>query len=114
MSVAISTPTSWCPILHSSALAASKAELGKDAVILGHHCPRDEVVKSAELKDRKVNLLDPSVCVCTTMFRITLQHLLWALENLGEGKVANRISVDEQTRHYAKAALDRMLSLHER
>jgi quinolinate synthase len=67
-----------------------------------------------ELKDRKVIPLDPSVCVCTTMFRITPQHLLWALENLGEGKIVNQISVDEQTRHYAKAALDRMLSLHER
>jgi quinolinate synthase len=65
-----------------------------------------------ELKDRKVISLDPSVCVCTTMFRITPQHLLWALENLGEGKIVNQISVDERTRHYARVALDRMLSLH--
>ncbi len=64
-----------------------------------------------ELKDRKVVSLDPSVCVCTTMFRITPVHLLWALENLGAGKVVNRISVDERTRHYARVALDRMLSL---
>lgn len=67
---------------------------------------------SKELRDRKVISLDPSVCVCTTMFRITPQHLLWALENLGEGKIVNQISVDERTRHYAKVALDRMLSLH--
>ncbi len=64
-----------------------------------------------ELKNHKVISLDPSVCVCTTMFRITPQHLLWALENLGEGNVVNRISVDERTRHYARVALDRMLSL---
>jgi quinolinate synthase len=64
-----------------------------------------------ELKDHKVISLDPSVCVCTTMFRITPQHLLWALENLGEGNVVNRISVDERTRHHARLALDRMLSL---
>jgi quinolinate synthase len=64
-----------------------------------------------ELKDRKVISLDSSVCVCTTMFRITPQHLLWALENLGAGNVVNRISVDERTRHYARVALDRMLSL---
>ena len=64
-----------------------------------------------ELKNHKVFSLDPSVCVCTTMFRITPQHLLWALENLGEGNVVNRISVDERTRHYARVALDRMLSL---
>src|SRR2546423_1594928 len=66
---------------------------------------------SKVLQDHKVISLDPSVCVCTTMFRITPQHLLWALENLGEGNVVNRISVDERTRHHARVALDRMLSL---
>jgi quinolinate synthase len=64
-----------------------------------------------ELQDHRVISLDPSVCVCTTMFRITPQHLLWALENLGSGNVVNQISVDERTRHYARIALDRMLSL---
>jgi quinolinate synthase len=64
-----------------------------------------------ELKDHKVISLDPSVCVCTTMFRITPHHLLWALENLGSGNVVNQITVDERTRHYARIALDRMLSL---
>jgi len=66
---------------------------------------------SRELTDRKVMSLDPSVCVCTTMFRITPVHLLWALENLGAGKIVNQISVDERTRHFARVALDRMLSL---
>jgi len=66
---------------------------------------------SKELKSHKVISLDPSVCVCTTMFRITPQHLLWALENLGEGNIVNRITVDERTRHHARVALDRMLSL---
>jgi quinolinate synthase len=64
-----------------------------------------------ELTDRKVMSLDPSVCVCTTMFRITPTHLLWALENLAAGNVVNHISVDERTRHYARVALDRMLGL---
>jgi quinolinate synthase len=64
-----------------------------------------------ELKDHRVISLDPSVCVCTTMFRITPHHLLWALENLGSGNVVNQISVDERTRHYARIALDRMLTL---
>jgi quinolinate synthase len=66
---------------------------------------------SKELKSHKVISLDPSVCVCTTMFRITPQHLLWALENLGEGNIVNRIIVDERTRHHARVALDRMLAL---
>jgi len=66
---------------------------------------------SKELQNHKVISLDSSVCVCTTMFRITPQHLLWVLENLGEGNVVNRISVDERTRHHARVALDRMLRL---
>jgi quinolinate synthase len=64
-----------------------------------------------EFPDRTVISLDPHVCVCTTMFRISPQHLLWALENLGEGRVVNRIAVDDKTRGWAKVALDRMLSL---
>jgi quinolinate synthase len=67
---------------------------------------------SKELPDRKIISLDPSVCVCTTMFRITPQHLLWTLENLVGGNVVNPITVDEQTRHFARTALSRMLSLH--
>lgn len=66
---------------------------------------------SKTLRDRKIMSLDPSVCVCTTMFRITPRHLLWTLENLAAGKVVNRISVDERTRHFARIALDRMLTL---
>ncbi len=66
---------------------------------------------SKELTDRSVISLDPSVCVCTTMFRITPQHLLWALENLAEGRVVNRISVGENARHWGRVALERMLSL---
>src|SRR5882672_10012017 len=66
---------------------------------------------SKELPDRQVMSLDSSVCVCTTMFRITPVHLLWALENLGAGKAVNQISVDERTRKFARIALDRMLSL---
>jgi quinolinate synthase len=64
-----------------------------------------------ELKDKTVISLDPSVCVCTTMFRITPNHLLWALDNLAAGNVVNRITVDEKTRAHARVALDRMLTL---
>jgi quinolinate synthase len=64
-----------------------------------------------ELPDHRVISLDPNVCICTTMFRITPQHLLWALENITEGNIVNRISVSERTRHFARVALDRMLSL---
>jgi quinolinate synthase len=64
-----------------------------------------------QLPDRTVFSLDPHVCICTTMFRISPQHLLWALENLVEGRVVNRICVDRETRRGARIALERMLSL---
>jgi quinolinate synthase len=67
---------------------------------------------SKDLEDHTVISLDSSMCVCTTMFRITPAHLLWALENLASGKIVNQISVDERTRHFAKIALERMLLLH--
>ena len=67
---------------------------------------------SKECTDRRVMSLDSSVCVCTTMFRISPQHLLWTLENLVEGCVVNRIAVADETRHWARTALERMLSLH--
>ncbi|MGH9793452.1 MAG: quinolinate synthase NadA [Candidatus Acidiferrales bacterium] len=61
--------------------------------------------------EKKIISLDTSVCVCTTMFRITPQHLCWALENLVEGHVVNRIRVDQGTRRWARLALERMLNL---
>jgi quinolinate synthase len=48
-------------------------------------------------------------CLCSTMYRIDPQHLLWSLDELAVGRVVNRIKVDEQTRHCARVALQRML-----
>ncbi len=64
-----------------------------------------------QVKDRTVMSLDPGVCVCTTMFRITPHHLLWALENLAAGRIVNRITADDRTRYLARLALERMLNL---
>ena len=61
--------------------------------------------------DKQVVFLDKSVCYCSTMNRIDLPHLVWAMENLVEGRVVNRIDVDKDTAHWAKVALDRMLAL---
>ena len=55
--------------------------------------------------------LDKTVCYCSTMNRIDLPHLVWALEELVAGRVVNQITVDPDTAHYAKVALDRMLAL---
>ncbi|HEV2386429.1 MAG TPA: quinolinate synthase NadA [Candidatus Acidoferrales bacterium] len=64
-----------------------------------------------QLRDCRIISLDPHVCVCTTMFRISPQHLAWTLENLAEDRVVNRVRVDDQTRRWARVALERMLEL---
>ncbi len=62
-------------------------------------------------EDKEIVFLDRTVCFCSTMNRIDLPHLVWALESLADGKVVNRITVDPETEHFAKLALDRMLAL---
>ncbi|MGB8650205.1 MAG: quinolinate synthase NadA [Mycobacteriales bacterium] len=61
--------------------------------------------------DKTVVFLDKTVCFCSTMNRIDLPHLVWALEELVAGRVPNRITVDPETARYAKQALDQMLAL---
>ena len=60
---------------------------------------------------KRVITLDDTGCLCTTMYRISPQHLAWALENLVEGRVVNRIQVRPGVKHWAKVALDRMLEV---
>ena len=61
--------------------------------------------------EQKIIVLSDCQCLCTTMYRIDLPHLCWALENLVEGKVVNQIKVDAQTRKWATVALHRMLQI---
>ena len=61
--------------------------------------------------DKQIMFLDRTVCYCSTMNRIDLPHLVWALEELVAGRVPNRITVDDETARYARIALDRMLAL---
>jgi quinolinate synthase len=62
-------------------------------------------------KGKKVITLDDTGCLCTTMFRISPQHLCWVLENLVEGRVVNQIKVRADVKHWARVALDRMLEV---
>jgi quinolinate synthase len=55
--------------------------------------------------------LDQFGCLCSTMFRVSPNHLLWILEGLVEGRVHNRIVVSDEQKHWNKVALDRMLSI---
>jgi quinolinate synthase len=65
----------------------------------------------AETPDKTVVSLDPLICPCSTMFRIDAAHLCWVLENLVQGTVVNRITVDPETTEWAKVALERMLAI---
>jgi quinolinate synthase len=61
--------------------------------------------------DRTVFSLDQFGCLCSTMFRVSPNHLLWVLEGLVDGDVHNRIVVPDHQKHWTKVALDRMLSI---
>ena len=62
--------------------------------------------------DMKIEMLDPIVCVCSTMYRIDPAHLLWALENFVAGTIVNEIVVPEEVKEGALLALNRMLQFH--
>ena len=65
-----------------------------------------------EHPDKTVVFLDRTVCFCATMNRIDLPHLVWAMENLLDGRVVNRVSVDPQVAEWARVALARMLQIN--
>jgi quinolinate synthase len=64
-----------------------------------------------ENPDKNVIFLDKTICYCSTMNRIDLPHLVWAMESLVNGKVVNQISVSPEIAKHAKVALERMLAL---
>jgi quinolinate synthase len=61
--------------------------------------------------DKTVYSLDQFGCLCSTMFRVSPNHLLWILEGLLEGEVHNRIEVPAHQKHWTRVALDRMLAI---
>jgi len=62
-------------------------------------------------ENKTVKFMSPTVCMCSTMFRIDLQHLAWVLENLVENNVVNRITVPVKVANSARIALQRMLQI---
>ena len=61
--------------------------------------------------EKTVVTLDPFGCLCSTMFRVSPNHLLWVLEGLVEGKIHNQITVAEPEKSLARLSLDRMLEV---
>jgi quinolinate synthase len=61
--------------------------------------------------DKQVLFLDKTVCYCSTMNRIDLPHLVWAMESVLAGHIVNEIKVDPTTARFSKLALEQMLAL---
>jgi quinolinate synthase len=66
---------------------------------------------AANNPDKEVIFLDKAVCYCSTMNRIDLPHLVWAMESVVNGRIVNEIRVDEQVAKFSKIALEQMLAL---
>jgi quinolinate synthase len=71
----------------------------------------NRLAKEFAPQGKHIVTLDETGCLCTTMYRISPQHLAWALENLVEGRVVNRIQVRDGVKYWARVALDRMLEI---
>lgn len=71
----------------------------------------NRLAEEMKVKGTTIESLSGCQCMCTTMYRISPQRLLWALDNLAEGKIVNQISVHPEARQWAVVALNRMLKL---
>ena len=87
----------------SSSPAGSKWAIGTELNLVSR--------LAANNPDKEIVFLDKTVCYCSTMNRIDLPHLVWAMESIVAGHVVNEIKVDERVAKYSKLALDQMLAL---
>src|SRR5206468_6917476 len=86
--------------------SSSKWAIGTEVILVNRLQDR--------FRDKEIHLLAPDLCMCATMYRIAPQNLAWAMDNLVDGVVVNEIVVDDETKRYAKIALDRMISMTEK
>lgn len=63
------------------------------------------------MPEKRIAILSKDFCMCATMYRISPQNLLWALESIVSGEPVNIVRVPEATKRWAKTALDRMLQV---
>lgn len=89
----------------SAAAPGTRWAIGTEVHLVNRLC-RDAARRGVEAR-----ILSDCQCLCTTMYRIDLPHLLWTLDNLAEGKVVNPIKVHPQVKHWSLIALDRMLKI---
>jgi quinolinate synthase len=88
-----------------NALAGSKWAIGTEVNLVNR--------LQARFPDQEIHLLAPDLCMCATMYRIAPQNLAWAMDNVANGVVVNEIVVDDETKHYANIALNRMIEMTE-
>ncbi|HEX7010718.1 MAG TPA: quinolinate synthase NadA [Phycisphaeraceae bacterium] len=69
----------------------------------------DRLVRQAAKRGVEARILSECQCLCTTMYRIDMPHLLWVLDNLAQGQVVNQIEVPPEEKRWALVALERML-----
>jgi len=71
----------------------------------------NRLAQSAKKRNIHVRILSDCQCLCTTMYRIDPQHLLWVLDNLAEGQAVNAVRVAPETRQGSLLSLERMLQI---
>jgi len=71
----------------------------------------NRLAKLGQAEGKLVHFMSPTICMCSTMFRIDPQHLLWTLENLVAGQVVNQIKVPIEEAQLARVALEQMLAI---
>jgi len=72
----------------------------------------NRLAEQAKQRDVTVRMLSECQCLCTTMYRIDMPHLLWSLDAIDKGKPVNVISVHPEAQRWALKALDRMLEIN--
>ena len=70
----------------------------------------NRLAKAAAQRGVTARILSDCQCLCTTMFRIDMPHLLWTLDKLAAGEVVNQIKVHPDARYWALEAMNRMLA----
>ncbi len=71
----------------------------------------NRLANECQAENKSIHFMSPTVCMCSTMYRIDPQHLLWTLENLVNNHVVNQIKVNSQDKEQARLALQRMLAV---
>lgn len=69
------------------------------------------IANEAAKRGVEVTMLSGCQCLCTTMYRIDMPHLLWVLDELSRGKVVNQIKVHPHVREWSLKSLQRMLDV---